>query len=345
MKRPHPYRELGVTLVEMLIVVFVVGILSIVIAPLLNSYVTSLRASYFKKQEVNNQAIGIALQNFAHDSTTLGTLPAPYTGNGYTSTVYNPTDASVAGQALTDALTQTGVNSSELNDDNYSSHRVRVYQRVAGLTMQTPLYFQSGPLVRLTYQYGAVYMTACPKGTSSCNPSASGVPGDSPVMTAANYATWTTTGTDLSPFFVTTLPLQKQMLANTAQKLDKVRDKLLSYFTAQQRTASGNDTTNWWLPNPGTMAGQSPATNQGCRDGWYDLSTNTTILPSVGLTTTEYGMTAWGGPIQFCRDYDPTGTKTPDAAPHLAAIRIHSSVSTGSAPDAVVVGNNLVLTF
>ena len=339
-------REQGFTLPELIISVFVLGIVSIALAPMLSSYGGSLRASYRQKQDVNNQAIGVALLNFAHDSTTLGSLPAPYTGGGYTSTVYNPADTSAAGLSLTDALTQSGIKPSEINDDAYSSHRVRVYQRVAGLTAQVPLYFQSGPLVRLTYQYGAIYMTACAKGTTSCNPTAAtGLPGTSAVMTAANYTTWTTSGTDLAPSFVTSLPLQKRMLANTAAKLDKVRDALLSYFRAQQRTAAGNDTTNWWLPTAATLAGQTPGSNQGCRDGWYDLSTDTTILPSIGLTQAEYGVTAWGGPIQFCRDYDPTGTKAPDASPHLAAIRIHSSVSTGSAPDAVVVGNNLVLTF
>lgn len=342
----NKHKQAGVTLPELIIAVFVLGLLSIAIAPILNSYVVSLRSSYFKKQDVVNQTIGLALLNYAHDSTTLGTLPAPYTGGGYTSTVYNSGDTTAAGLALTAALTQAGVNPSEINDDNYASHRVRVFQRVTGLTTTVPLSFQSGPLTTLTYQFGAIYMTACAKATASCNPTAAtGVPGSSVAMTGANYSTWATSGTDLTAFMISTLPLQKQMLANTSQKLDKVRDALMSYFRSQQKTAAGNDNTNWWPNGTSSLAGQTPGTNQGCRDGWYNLATDTAILPTVGLTTTEYGSTAWGGAIQYCRDYDPTGTKVANASPHLAAIRIHSSVSSGSAPDAVVVGNNLVLTF
>jgi len=338
-------RERGVTLPELLISVVVLGILSIAISPILNSYVVSMRGSYTKKQEVTNQTIGVSLLNFAADSTRLGELPPPFTGAGYVSTVFNPADASASGLALTGALTQSGINPSEINDDNYASHRVRVYQRVAGLNAVFPLAFQSGPVVTLTYQYAAIYMTACEKAKAVCNPAATGVPGTSAAMTKSNYSTWTSSGTDMPAYFVSTLPLQKQMLAGTNDKLNKIKDALLSHYRAQQRTAAGNDMSNFWLPFPGTKGGKAPGPNQGCRDGWYDLSTDQTILPGVGLTTTEYGQTAWGGPIEYCRDYDPTGNKAPDAAPHLAALRIHSSVSIGSAPDPAVMNNNVVLTF
>lgn len=334
------------TLVELIVAVFVIGLLSIVVSPLLNSYVGSVRASYAKRQEVVNQTIGVALMQFAQDATPLGTLPAPYTGGGYTSTIYNPADNSVTGTALKAALTQSGINPAEINDDNYPSKRVRAYQRVAGLTTSVPLYFQTGPLVTLTYQFGAIYTTGCEKSTTACNPTAAtGLPGPSSAMTAANHTTWTTSGTDQAVYLVSSLPLQKQMMANTAAKVDKIRDALMSYFRTRQTTASANDTANWWLPTAGTLGGASPGTNQGCRDGWYDLSTDTEILPAAGLTPSADGKTAWGARIEFCRDYDPAGAQSPNAAPHLAAIRFHSSVSLGLAPDAVVVGNNVVLTL
>lgn len=340
------HRQAGLTLVELLVSVMVMGVLSIAVAPLMNSYVASVRGSYAKRQEVVNQTIGVALMQFAQDATPLGTLPAPYTGGGYTSTIHNAGDNSVAGQALKAALTQSGINPAEINDDNYPSKRLRAYQRVAGLTTQMPLYFQTGPLVTMTYQFGAIYTTACEKGTMSCNPTAAtGLPGASIALTAANHTTWSTSGSDQAVYFVSTLPLQKQMLANTAAKVDKIRDALMSYFRTQQTTASGGDTTNWWLPNPGTLSGATPGTNQGCRDGWYDLSTNSSILPAAGLTPAVDGKTAWGARIEFCRDYDPAGAQSPNTVPHLAAIRFHSSVSLGLAPDAVVLGNNVVLTL
>lgn len=339
-------RQSGLTLVELIIAVMVLGLLSIAVSPLLNGYVVSLRGSYARKQEVVNQSIGLALLQYARDSTARGVLPAPYSGSGYTLTVYNPADLTPAGTALSSALSQSGVNPAELNDDNYPSHRVRVYQLLNGLSVQLPLYFQSGPVVRLQYQFGVLYTTACERAKAACNPrAATGVPGSSPALTAQNYQNaWAVAGTDLAPFFVSTLPLQKQMLAATTQRLDRIRDTMLAQFRARQATAQGNDPTNWWLPNPGSMGGAAPAANQGCRDGWYDLGSSG-VLAGVGLTAEEYGSTAWGGRVEYCRDYDADGSKAPNAMPHFAALRIHRDVSLGQAPDGAVSGNNLILTF
>lgn len=339
-------RQRGVTIIELITATIVIGLLSIVVAPLLNSYVVSVRGGYLKRQEIVNQTIGAALMQYAQDGTALGVLPAPYTGAGYTSTVYNPTDNSTAGTLLKAALTQSGINPSEINDDNHPSKRVRVYQQVTGLTQKTPLYFQSGPVVTLTYQFGVVYTSACEKAQSLCNPTAAtGIPGKSIRLTAANMNTWTPTGTDKAAAFVSSLPVQKQMLANTALKVDRLRDSMMSYFRARQTTAAGNDDTNWWLPMPGTKGGKTPTSNQGCRDGWYDLSTETAILTAAGLTPAVDGKTAWGGRIEYCRDYDPANNQSPNASPHLAAIRFNSNISLGLAPDAVSEGNNVVLTL
>jgi prepilin-type N-terminal cleavage/methylation domain-containing protein len=340
----------GFTLVELLVTVVVIGIVTIILAPTFNSLMTAKQLAYYEKHRLNNQLIASGLLSYAANSTQYGRLPPPYTGSGYTKTVYNPGDGSSAGIALTQALTQSGINPSEINDDGTASKNVRVYQLVQGLTQQVPLYFRSGPLVMLTYDFGAIYLTACPKSSTTCNPNPStGVPGSSPALTASNYSTWTTTGSDDRPYFVSSLPIQKQMLATTVQRLEKVRDALLFYLRAQQVTASASDKTNWF-PNqsgaaaPGSLSGANPLTNQGCRDGWYDLS-STSVLPTVGLAAQEYGVTAWGGIIQYCRDYDPTGTGTPNTPPHYAAIRIHANVSAGLAPDGAVPGNNVVITF
>jgi len=332
--------------------VAVIGVVTILLAPIFNSLLTAQRLAYDEKHQLNNQLIASGLSSYAANSTQNGRLPLPYTGGGYTMTVYNPADGSSAGLALAQALTQSGINPSEINDDGTASKNVRVYQLVQGLTQQVPLYFRSGPLVTLTYDFGAIYLTACAKSDNTCNPNpATGVPGDSPALSASNYTTWSPSGGDGRAHFVSSLPIQKQMLATTVQRLDKVRDTLLSYLRTQQVTAAGGDTTNWY-PNqagtaaPGSLTGANPAINQGCRDGWYNLSAaGVLVLPTVGLAAQEYGITAWGGAIEYCRDYDPTGTGTPDAPPHYAAIRIHANVSAGLAPDGAVPGNNIVLTF
>lgn len=338
-------RERGFTLVELTISVLVVGILMVGLSPVFTSLVASQKRVYDAEAKWEDRAIGQAFLSYAATSTTLGTLPAGYTGSGYTRTIYNPSDSSAAGLALAQVLAQSGVAANSINDDGTAAANVRVFQLVTGLTHQVPLYFQSGPVVTLTYQFGAIYMTSCPKSQASCNPnSATGVPGTSVALTGANYSTWKTSGTDLPHYPVSTLPLQKSMLVTTVQRLDKVRDKLLEYFRSAQITAAAGDATNWYPAGSTSLSGQTPATNQGCRDGWYSLRT-TNVLDYVGLSPTEFGITAWGGPIEYCRDYDPTGTNGANTSPHYAALRIHGAVSTGVAPSSSVTGNNVVLTF
>lgn len=336
-------RQGGFTLVELAITVIMIGVITVLLAPIYNSYVTASRRAYDEKQTLTNLSIGKAMMSYAANSTSQGRLPANYTGSGFTKTVSDPGNA-----AFTASLNQEGIPSSEVNTDGFASNRVRVYQLVQGLITSVPLYFQSGPLTTLYYDYGAVYVTDCAFANATCNPTpATGVPGTSPLMTSGNYSTWKTSGTDSDAYIISTLPLQKAMLASTVQRLDKVREAVLSYLRAQQLTAAPTDATNWFPPNPGTMGGQNPATNQGCRDGWYDLSTST-VLATIGLAKEEFGSTAWGGRVEFCRDYDPTGTKVPNAIPHYAAVRINKTPSTGSvanSPDPAVIGNNIILTF
>lgn len=340
----------GFTLLELLVVVIILGIVGVMVAPLINDMASAQRSAYDEKHRLNNQVIATALMNYTANSTLTGRLPAPYTGSGFTKTIYNPSDSTAAGIALAQAMTQTDINPSEINHDGTAAQKVRVYQTVVGLTQAVPLYFQSGPLVTVTYDYGVIYLTSCPKSTSACNPTAAtGVPGTSPALTSGNYTTWATAGTDGPATFVSSMPIQKQMLATTTQRLDKVRDSLMSTFRAQQQTGAGGDTTNWYpnqagLSAAGSMTGATPATNQGCRDGWYDLSDAAVlVLPAVGLSAAEFGKTAWGGAIQYCRDYDPTATAA-NTPPHFSALRINSDVTSGAAPSAVP-GNNIVLTF
>jgi hypothetical protein len=208
------------------------------------------------------------------------------------------------------------------------------------------MYFKSGDLVRLDYDVAVIYATGNCGALTTCNTNATASvpPGSSSLITAGNYTTWTTTSPDGDAYRISTLPIQKELLKKSTERLDKVRDSLTNYFRSMVLAAAASDTTNWYPSGSSSMAGQTPSTTQGCRDGWYDLYTDTGILNTVGLSPTEYGVTGWGGHVQYCRDYDPavTAANTP---PHYAALRIHKNVTTGSNPDGTTTSNNVVLTF
>ncbi|WNV05864.1 type II secretion system protein [Candidatus Methylospira mobilis] len=336
----------GFTLIELLITSAILGIFAVLVAPSVNMLGALTTANNNQKQLVNNRLVGTALLLWAKNNTALGKLPAPYSGAGYNSTIYNPGDTSATGLALQQFLQQQGLGLSEVNDDNFAAHRVRVFQKVAGLTESIPIYVQSGPLVTLTYDFGVIYQTACAIN-SSCNTAT--IPGDSAALSSSNYTTWSVSGTDMSPAFVSTLPLQEAMLDLTVQRLNTIRDKTVVYYNAQRLGAAPNDTTNWFPAPTGSgtanLSGASAATNQFCYDGWYQLNAaNVNILPQVGLGQSEFSVTAWGGRIEYCRDYDLTLAGA-GVAPHYAAVRINQSVSTGSAPDSSVAGNNVFISF
>lgn len=335
--------ERGFTLLELTIVVAVIAIVGIMVGPAVSDYVTSLTGTTTEKNDSNNLAIKDALTANAR-STALGKLPQPYTGGGLYSAVYNPADSSPAGVVLANNL-QKQVPTAQINSDGTAGGSVRVYQLVSGIPFPMPLYAQSGPQVTLTFQQGAIYMTSCLQSDTSCNPSPSGIPGSSAVMTMANYNGWAVSGSDQDAVIVSSLPVQMDMLSSTTITLDKVRDALKSFFVTAQVTAAAGDATNFYPTDTVTaLGGQNPGTNQGCRDGWYSLAT-TNILPQIGLSAANESTTAWGGLIEYCRDYDPLGSKTANASPHYAAIRIRSSVSLGLAPDPGVAGSNIFLTF
>ena len=347
----RPSAQGGFTLLELVIAVTLMGFVSISMAPVFSLFVTAKAQTYTESQAAINARLSQGFLSHAREVSALGQLPAPFTdaASKRYNAPYNPDDVSAS--AVGPYLVQTRVASQEINDDNTAAARVRVYQRLQGMTQDVPLYFQSGPSVRLTYDFGALYSTACPRAntTPSCNINSSlGIPGASPVLTAANVLTWQTAAPDYPGIMFSTLQIQKDMLRLTSTRLDRVRDGFASYFRAKVISASASDSTNWYpapsmgLPNLMTI---TPSLNQGCRDGWYDLST-TDILTQVGLTASELGKTAWGAAVQYCRDYDPAGTGLPNTPPHFAAIRIHKSVSAASPPDAVLpAANNIVLSF
>lgn len=329
----------GFTLIEVMLGVLILGIIAIVCA----QFISMALGLYdnTKRQEVNvyNLRIASALKSFARNSNN-GRLPAPYTGNGLFSAVYNPADNSTAGQALAYELRNTAVPIAQINSDSSLLKNVKAYRVVQGLSYTVPLYFTTGTPVVVTYDVGTLVQTTCAQG-NACN---TGVPGDSAALTASNAATWDASGADYGAVTFSTLPDQKEMLRMTIGRLNRLTDRLASEFYTRQRLSAADSTSNFYpLPtNSGAPNLSGGDTSTYCYNGWYRLdATNVNILPQLGLDKSEFGVTAWGGPIEYCQDFDPTLAGA-NKAPHYAALRFNGNLTSANVATAA---SSVIVTF
>lgn len=340
-------RQTGFTLIELAISILMIGVLISVTD--MAGVIKVGKRSYMARQELINKNISATLLQYAKTSTALGRLPAAYTGSGYYAAVLDP-----ANTTLASLFTSANIAPSEVNTDGSAAAQVRAYQTLS-LTKSIPFDFQSGPAVTLTYDFAEIHQTACRFADATCNIAA--LPGTSTTLTAGNYTTWTTAGSDLKPEFFSTLPLQQQMLSLTNQRIMELRDRFTAYYNAKLLAATAGDTSNFFpfSYNSGAptvhvpdLSGAAASTNQGCWDGWYILNAaNVNIIQQLGLTQAQYGTTAWGAQLEYCRDYDPA-LRGAGTSPHYAAFRFHKSVSTGSVPDttmALTSVNNVFIAF
>jgi prepilin-type N-terminal cleavage/methylation domain-containing protein len=330
----------GFSLIELIIAVAILGVIFSITGPAINSALTMMENAKRDEVVLNNQKLAAGMMAFARNNNA-GRLPAPYTGGGVFSGLYNPADVSVLGQALSLELRNTGVPVNAINSDSAIVENVKVYRRVAGLTYTVPMYFTTGTPVTLVYDVGAIVQTNCVK-SGSCN---TGTPGSSGVMNSSNVTTWVPTLPDYGAVMFSTLPEQKNMLRMTMGRVNRLTDRLSSEFYTRMRLASANSTQNFYPSATSlSLAGQNPVTNMGCHDGWYRLDAiNVDVLAQIGLDSAEYGVTAWGGAIAYCRDYAPGGGAA-NTAPHYAAIRFNRALSSGAAPTGVL-ANDVVVTF
>lgn len=341
-------RQRGFTLAELTIVVVIFGLMITASGPVISMVMTFWEGSKRSEQVVNNQKLASAIMSFARNSNG-GRLPAPYSGSGsgIASGLYNPADATALGQALAMELRNTGVPVDQINNDSAVIENVRVYRRVAGLTYSMPFRFSTGSQVTLTYDVGAITSTQCAKA-NACN---TGTPGSSAALTAANITTWEPTAPDYGAIVFSSLPEQKNMLAITGGRINRLQEKLVNEFHTRMRLAAANSTINYFpVPNGAgapNLSGQNPVVNMGCHDGWYRLSAaNVNVLAQLGLDSAEFGVTAWGGPVDYCRDFEPTAvnTSTANTSPHYSALRFNRNLSAASASSGVF-ANDVVVTF
>lgn len=333
----HPEQR-GFTLLELLIVTIITGVLGLIWASENGGSMTAFNAARDAEQDSLNKRISSVLLDYAASSSPTGDLPAPYTNGTTKNVVFDGANAAL--QAL---LVQARIRPVEANGDGSPADNVRVYQTATGLTTTVPLYNTFGPVLTLTYSEAVIVATHCQR-VSTCNTTGTGgIPGTSGIFNAGNLGTYALTGDDFGLSRISTLAIQKQKLAQTADNIDAIRTRMQEYFREKQRLASATDTSNFFPRQLVVVAAASVGTtNPDCRnDGWYRLD-NSDILSQVGLVKTVNGLTAWGGQIHYCPDYDASGVKAADAPPHFAALRILTSPSAGGSPPA---GNNTTSTI
>lgn len=340
-KRPV---EAGFTYVELLISVVVMSFVLLIANGLYSQIGALSSAAEGVEQAEYNQVISEGFLDWAQTENNLK-LPLPFTDGEWTSAPIDPAGADADAVSLRAAMVARGLLIDQVMTNNKSRPSLRVYQMVPDLQLAVPINGQSGPTAIVEYDLGAIYMTSCRKGRADCDPNpGTGIPGDSVVFAASNIETWNTSGRDKGLVRFSTWPLQYEYLKKTKQRIDFLRDALRGYFNTMYLSVPPDPAVNHFpVPNGGgapDFSGSDPAINDGCRDGWYDLSAvNVNVLDQVGLQPEIYGVTLWGAPMEYCRDYD-IGQVGVDAPPHNAAIRIHREVSRAISPGAP--GDNLV---
>lgn len=328
-------RRNGFTLLEMLLAVSIAGVLTVMLAGWMATARSAQEAAYRDSIRLDNQVIASALRQYAAVENK-GFLPAAYTGGVFKNAPVNVSDAK-----LTEFLAQGQIAATRYNGDDSPVQNVKFYTTISPKpTYCMPIVGSSSECVTLAYDRAVIYQTACPAG-DLCN---DGTPG----VSAAYAATgWSVAGTDFAPVEISTLDIQQTAWRDTWLRLNDIRLKIRTAFNATVAAAPAGDKTNhFFKPNltgAPNLIGADPATNQGCRDGWYELnSVNVNVLAFYGLDPQSvYGITAWGGRVEYCQDYDPTDSGV-NALPHIAALRINKAVTTGAAPTGTA-SQNLIL--
>lgn len=314
----------GFTLVELLIVTIITGVLGVIWASETGGAFTAASNAHDAEQEAVNKRLASVLLDYAASISATGDIPAMYT-SGNVIKALPPNDAN-----LNALLVQARLRPSEAQDDGSAGQNVRVYQKASPLTINLPLYTTFGPVMTVTYAEAVIYSTQCVR-SAACN---SGTPGSSGVFDTGTLNTFALTTPDYGLARLSTLAVQKQKLAQTADTIDLIRTRIQEYYRERQRNALASDVTNFY-PRPSPLVASSYKTNDCNDDGWYALDT-TNILTQVGLIPAVHGKTTWGGTIFYCADYDPTQTGTPyvDTPPHFAALRLLTNPSSGGSATA-----------
>lgn len=339
-----PGKERGIIggMPELILTMVVAGVVSLWLSGFIDQAMAVFSVAKDESESAKNGRLASVVLDYAASVSPTGSLPVPYSSGTTKYAIYDGADVNM--QAL---LTEARISPKEANGDGNGQDYVRVYQVVSGLTSSVPLYGTTGPAVTLSYDQGVIYSTHCARADACNTTGTSGIPGSSVAFTSANLTTFSLGGDDYGLQRFSTLSIQRQKLSRTVETIDTIRTRLQELFREKQRIAAASDTSNFYPRQITTVAAAAVGTTTDCHnDGWFRLD-NSDILKQIGLQPADSGVTAWGGQIQYCPDYDPLGTAGNDAPPHFAALRFLKNASTGQNPatGASHLTNNIVVSF
>lgn len=337
----------GFTLIEILIAAVIIGMVSFLMSPVLNKLFIAQQQHREQKQNLIDKKIAQILLDYA-ELYNDNHLIAPFTNAGLK--IYSGFDVRGTTPESNNLISlggEHGLDPIDFNSDGTSTDNVRTYVMLNQVD-NINLYGNTGPQVIYRYEIGSVYGTKCSRFDSTCNPNTNGIGGKRELLTTVNKNTWPADPLNdecFSPVIFSTLNLQKKKMRLLLENLKVIKQHTLDYFRAKLLVSAPGDTANFYPTDTATSeAGKAPAANEGCRDGWYNLYTSS-ILNDMGLNSVDYGLTPWGGIIEYCRKYDPSGTIPEATPPHYSAIRFSSDpMASGAAKDPNNV-NDIIISF
>ncbi|RZD19631.1 prepilin-type N-terminal cleavage/methylation domain-containing protein [Pseudoalteromonas sp. MEBiC 03485] len=324
----------GFSLIEVLVAITILAIAASASSGLINQIAGFYKIERDLENDTELRAIADAHVKYAsvHNS---GAILSAFTEGDCYSCAIDTTNAALVNYV--ESRTQRTAKIS-----NYDSSSVK---NVRGLmldatTYQASLNLPSAINLILEYRAAVVVQTNCPK-SSTCDTDESW---KTPAYTQTG---WVPNSTIEKAVPFNNLEILQGLASSSVERVILVQQKIREY-KHELVLANNADVNINFLPvstHPSTpdYTGSDPTVNGGCINGWYDLgSANVNVLSIVGLEA-SYGLTLFGGSIEYCADFDLTAVdaSTADTAPHVGALRINRFISRGASPD--VSNNNNIL--
>lgn len=289
----------GFTLYEVIVATVLIGLLTVMLAPSMRTFLTTQTLAAQQRALDINQNIAKAMLDFAEAND--GRLPAPHQASAAGINFGIAPTTGMGTSTLTPFLLQHGLPPALFNGDGTTGDRVRSYQMVQeAATAHVPLFGNHGPLMTLTYDFGVIYQTDCPRSNTTCNASGQ-VPRDLGgaarsghfLLAAGQHAQFRNRPSDTAIVFVSTLELERRRLEAFAQQINEIRTVMAAYRAAGRQRCP-NTALNDPYPNGVYMFANTnpvPMCIRGCPGVGHDcdrfIDANDPRWPSPSAATHE----------------------------------------------------------